>query len=211
MGRKAGVTAEQTRSELLAAAAQVFARKGYDGASIADICAEAGLSTGPVYANYGSKAELFVAVLEAHGQRQYRDLVGGNAAGDVAGFLTTAGSTYDRRQPGVSALVIEAIVASTRDPEVAALVGSWLSAGEELLAASIKQAQDAGALDDSIRPETISRLATMLGVGSFITAALDVNPVDHDDWTRLIERLVDSVRTTPGGVDDLDRGRPRVG
>jgi AcrR family transcriptional regulator len=52
MGRKAGVTVEQTRTDLLAAAARVFARKGYDGASIADICAEAGLSTGPVYAHY---------------------------------------------------------------------------------------------------------------------------------------------------------------
>src|SRR5436305_1991763 len=168
MGRKAGVTAEQTRSELLAAAARVFARKGYDGASIADICSEAGLSTGPVYANYGSKAELFVAVLEAHGQRQYRQLIGGHAAGDVAGFLAAAGSTYDRRQPGMSALVIEAIVASTRDPEVAALVGSWLSAGEELLAASIQQAQNAGSLDDGVRAETISRLATMIALGSFL-------------------------------------------
>jgi hypothetical protein len=35
----------------------------------------------------------------------------------------------------------------------------------------------------------------MLALGSFLTAALDVHKVDHDDWTRLIERLVDSFRT----------------
>ncbi|MBV8690263.1 MAG: TetR/AcrR family transcriptional regulator [Actinobacteria bacterium] len=197
MGRKAGVTAEQTRAELLAAAARVFALKGYDGASIADICNEAGLSTGPVYAHYGSKAELFVAVLEAHGHGQYRELIGSGQVTDVADFLTQAGSTYDRRPAADAALVIEAIVASKRDPEVAALVSSWLTSGEELLAATIKQAQDAGILDDRVRPETISRLATMLALGSFLTAALDVDKLDHDDWARLIALLVDSVRPAP--------------
>src|SRR3954454_2024336 len=177
MGRKAGVSAEQTRTELLAAAARVFALKGYDGASIADICAEAGLSTGPVYAHYGSKARLFVAVLEAHGRQQYRRMLGEQSADDVADFLTLAGSTYDRRKPDDAALVVEAIVASKRDPEVGELVRSWLHSSEDLVAASIGQAQAAGVLDDSIRPATISRLATMLALGSFLTAALDVRAV----------------------------------
>lgn len=196
MGRKAGVTAEQTRSELLSAAAQVFARKGYDGASIADICNEAGLTSGAIYAHYGSKAELFVAVLQAHGQNQYRQMLGRQAVGDVADFLALVGSTYDRRRPGDAALMIEAIVAAKRDPEVAQLVSSWLNSGEELLAASIEQAQEAGAIDDRIRADTISRLATMLALGSFLTAALDVRKLDHADWTRLIEQLVDSFRAT---------------
>jgi AcrR family transcriptional regulator len=173
------VTAEQTRAELLSAAARVFARKGYDGASIGDICAEAGLSTGPVYAHYGSKAELFVAVLREHGHRQ---------------FLTIGGSAFDRRRPEQAALVIEAVVAAKRDPEVADLVSSWLRGGEERLAGSIEAAQRAGTLDDTFRPETLGRLATMLGLGSCLTAALDVPAVDHDDWSRLIATLVDSVR-----------------
>src|SRR3954469_7955623 len=125
MGRKAGVSAVQTRTELLAAAARVFALKGYDGASIADICAEAGLSTGPVYAHYGSKAELFVAALQIHGHRQCRQMLGAQAAGDIAEYLTAAGSDFDRRQPDDAALLVEAIVAAKRDPEVAQLVPSW--------------------------------------------------------------------------------------
>jgi AcrR family transcriptional regulator len=195
MGRKAGVTAEQTRSELLAAAARVFALKGYDGASISDICNEAGLTSGAIYAHYGGKAELFVAVLQAHGQNQYRELLGRQAVGDVADFLTMVGSTYDRRRKGDAALMIEAIVAAKRDPEVAQLVSSWLNSGESLLAASIKQAQDAGTIDDTVQAETLSRLATMLALGSFLTAALDVRKLDHADWVRLIEQLVDSFRT----------------
>ena len=85
MGRKAGVTAEETRSELLKAAARVFALKGYDGASISDIKAEANLSAGASYTHYAGKAELFVAVVREHGEAEFRNLVGDvGAAGKLA-------------------------------------------------------------------------------------------------------------------------------
>lgn len=193
MGRKAGVSAEETRTELLAAAATIFAQKGYDGASIADICKEAGLSTGPVYLHYGSKAELFVAVLEAHGHEQFLSLMPG--VSDVTEFLSIVGSTVDQRPPAAAALVIEAIVASGRDPEVATLVRSWLESGEELLASSLRDAQRNGIVDDAIDAATISRLATIIGLGSYLTGGLGVAAPDHDDWGRVITRIVDAFRT----------------
>ena len=96
--------------------------------------------------------------------------------GDVADFLATAGSMVDRRPPEMAKLVIEAIVASGRDPEVARLVRSWLTAGEELLAATLRVALEAGAVDIDVEPETISRLATIIGLGSYLTGALGVGP-----------------------------------
>ena len=76
MGRKTGVTPAQTRAELVEAAARVFGLKGYDGASIADITDEAGLSLGSVYTHFQSKAELFVAVVREYGRQDYLDLIG---------------------------------------------------------------------------------------------------------------------------------------
>lgn len=54
--------AERTRADLLAAARRVFAEKGYEGASVGDVAAAAGYTKGAVYANFGSKEELFVAL-----------------------------------------------------------------------------------------------------------------------------------------------------
>ena len=51
--------------ELLAAAERVFSARGYAGASIRDIAAEAGFSVGGVYQFFPGKEELFAAVLEA--------------------------------------------------------------------------------------------------------------------------------------------------
>jgi AcrR family transcriptional regulator len=55
---------EQTRDGLLAAAARVFARRGYHPASVEEIAAEAGFSTGAVYSNFAGKEELFLALAD---------------------------------------------------------------------------------------------------------------------------------------------------
>jgi AcrR family transcriptional regulator len=56
----------QTREQLLAAAARVFARKGYTGASVDDIAEEAGFTVGALYSNFAGKQELFLAAFERH-------------------------------------------------------------------------------------------------------------------------------------------------
>jgi AcrR family transcriptional regulator len=53
-----------TRQKLLDAAATVFARKGFAGASLDDVADEAGLTKGAVYSNFTSKDDLIEALLE---------------------------------------------------------------------------------------------------------------------------------------------------
>ena len=194
MGRKAGVTAEQTRAELLAAAAKVFAQKGYDGASIADITAAAGLSSGAIYAHYGGKAELFAAVLLSHGPEQYGALVGTGEVANIADFVQLMGSSYDARTTSESELVVEAIVASKRDVEVAKLVNAFVTDAEALLTASIRAGQEGGVLDPALSAEAIGRFAMTVALGSSLAAALRLPTIDHAGWTQLIQRLVDATR-----------------
>ena len=53
---------EQTRSDLLAAAREVFAEQGYTCAKVTDIAARAGLSVGSIYHHFGGKNELYLAL-----------------------------------------------------------------------------------------------------------------------------------------------------
>lgn len=57
-------TRSRTRARLLDAAATVFARRGYEGASLNEIAEEAGFTKGAVYSNFSSKDQLFAEVLE---------------------------------------------------------------------------------------------------------------------------------------------------
>jgi AcrR family transcriptional regulator len=55
----------QTRQRLIAQAHQVFLRRGFHVATLEEIAAEAGVTKGAVYSNFQSKADLFMAVLDA--------------------------------------------------------------------------------------------------------------------------------------------------
>jgi len=54
----------QIRAQLLDAAERVFARHGYQGASIDAIAAEAGYSHGAIYSNFNGKEDLFLVLVE---------------------------------------------------------------------------------------------------------------------------------------------------
>jgi TetR/AcrR family transcriptional regulator len=56
--------AERSRAALLDAAEELFADRGFDGASLAEIAAAAGLSRAAPNYFFGNKDELYVAVLE---------------------------------------------------------------------------------------------------------------------------------------------------
>jgi AcrR family transcriptional regulator len=58
-------TRARTREQLLDAAALVFARKGFGGASVEEIAESAGFSTGALYSNFESKEQLFLELLSA--------------------------------------------------------------------------------------------------------------------------------------------------
>jgi AcrR family transcriptional regulator len=51
-----------TRARLLDAAFEVFAERGFDRASVEDVCEAAGFTRGAFYSNFASKEELFFAL-----------------------------------------------------------------------------------------------------------------------------------------------------
>lgn len=74
---------QQTRDHLLAAAAQVFAERGFYGASLDDVAAVAGFTKGAVYSNFESKEGLFLALFKANYDREMDALRETLVASDV--------------------------------------------------------------------------------------------------------------------------------
>jgi AcrR family transcriptional regulator len=65
---------------LLATADEIFLSRGYTATSVDQIADEAGYTTGAVYSNFGGKADLFLAVLEARTHAELAALRSGIAA-----------------------------------------------------------------------------------------------------------------------------------
>jgi AcrR family transcriptional regulator len=61
---------EETRKSLLRSAASAFCRKGLEGASVEEVAQEAGYTKGAFYANFKSKEELFLVMLDERFSQQ---------------------------------------------------------------------------------------------------------------------------------------------
>jgi AcrR family transcriptional regulator len=110
-------TKARTRARLLDAAAQVFARKGFSGASVEDIAETAGFSTGALYSNFTSKDELFVQLLAS---RSSHRLI------EAAAMVTDPGSSLDELQSVLSQFLVDV---ADKDVDLAPLQAEfWLYA-----------------------------------------------------------------------------------
>ena len=199
MGRIAGVTAEETKDRVLDGAARAFARSGYDGTSIAEIASEAGLSTGAIYAHFAGKAELFAATLLSHGSAEAESVMHLGRDRTAGRILRDGGLALAHRDPTEGSLLVEAVVAARRDPEVAKVVTATLLEREAQIAQLVTSGQVDGQTDPMIRAGAVARFTLMLVLGSLMVSALELPPVDDDQWAELINDLIArfDARATP--------------
>lgn len=57
---------QATRQRVLAAASEIFAERGFHGATVEDICERAGFTRGAFYSNFSSKDDLVMELSDAH-------------------------------------------------------------------------------------------------------------------------------------------------
>lgn len=109
-----------TRERLLELASKVFAEEGYAAASVRDLAARSQLTSGAIYGNFRSKADLLLAAIDTH---IYEDLVAGmvedppEGVSEVADVLGHIFGGYEERRQ-LRALLVEGAVAGRGDAEV---------------------------------------------------------------------------------------------
>jgi AcrR family transcriptional regulator len=191
MGRKPGVTADETRERLLASAAKVFAEEGYAGARVSEIARAAGLTTGAIYAHYATKADLLCEAIRSHGADPLLGLSSSDDfTGSVPELLQELGRLLNSRPAGHGSLLMEAAVAARRDREVAKVLRQNVKNQEALIAALLRRAQENDELSPDIPPAAAARFCMTLAMGSLVTMALGLPAPEDDDWGVVIDRLV---------------------
>ncbi|MDI6633934.1 TetR/AcrR family transcriptional regulator [Pantoea dispersa] len=95
---------EETRGKLIAAARRAFAQKGYSEASMDDLTADAGLTRGALYHNFGDKKGLLQAIID-------------QIDGEILEQMRAAGQQYHTRWHAFLAEAITYIEMSL-EPEV---------------------------------------------------------------------------------------------
>lgn len=209
MARKAGVTSDETKRQLLDAAAHVFSEQGYEGARLADIAEAAGLSTGAVYAHYDGKADLLLNAISARSAAAVDRTVGDDRP-SVLDTLERSGSHLRTTTPD-SLLLLEGVAAGRREPELAAVLRSQIADRRAALAERIRAGQHDGDVRRGARPEAVAHLSILLGLGALVASALELDPPDDADWDVVIGGMVDSIRHTDPTRTEPSAGEPRSG
>lgn len=167
----------ETRVKLIAAARLAFAQKGYAAASMDDLTADAGLTRGALYHNFGDKKGLMAAVVDQiDSELAQKAKAAGEAAGGGWAGLMAEGDAYIRMalEPEVQRIVLLDGPAVLGDPS------QWPSQNRCLQATitTLQELADAG----KIKPADIEAMARLLN-GMALNAALWVASAEDPDAT----------------------------
>jgi AcrR family transcriptional regulator len=203
----------RTRAELIATAAEVFARRGYNGASVEEIAEQAGYSHGAVYSNFEGKADLFLAVFEDYMAERARELAETQAAlPDDAPLEARARALADQwmerlaRDRASVVLHMEFIAHASRDPDLAGRFGTRSSALREAVANYIAGYQEEVGEEFALPPEELALVLRALGIGLAVEALVSPDAVRKDLYGDFVELLVEMSRQG-GSAEPPWRGR----
>ena len=191
----AGVTSGpvETETRLLAAAAEVFAERGYAGAGVAEIARRAGLTTGAIYSRYRGKAELLVRALDTIIADHLEAVI--NAPGSATGpeMLATLGAQIlesDEQETLSAALLLEATVAARRDVDLAAMLDRRYEDERMRVTKILDQARAEGLFDPALDTEAVLTFIQAIGLGFMMFRTMGTPMPDADAWQVWIDRVI---------------------
>lgn len=183
---------------LLAAAAEVFAERGYDGAGVAEIARRAGVTTGAIYSRYRGKAELLVDALDVAMASHLETVLSTSGARDVTGVLAALGSHLLSADAHDSdGLLVEAVVATRREPDLAAMLERRLADERARLGKVIEAGKADGNFDRDLDGEAVVTFIQSIGLGFMLFRTIGTPMPDADAWQVVIDRVIAAARPAP--------------
>jgi AcrR family transcriptional regulator len=160
-----------TRARLLEGALEVFAERGFHGASVEDICERAGFTRGAFYSNFASKDELVLALFQATTDRLLEQIEAllpelanqpGTLLDAVLGLLDE--TAPDQRQWHL--ISTEFTLHALRDPEAARALNQQRAMFRDRLTKLVEQITATGGLTLTVPAEQFVRLVIAVHEGA---------------------------------------------
>jgi AcrR family transcriptional regulator len=176
---------EETRTKIMDAAIKLFSTRGYNKASVDDICQEAGISKGAFYHHFKSKQALFLALLD--GWLQFVD--------------NSIEATKDKPVPETFMLMTQAFpyIFETAGDNLPMFLEFWLQASRDkniweasiapyrryhkYFTSLIKKGVEEGSFVE-VDPELASRMIVSTAMGLLLQSLLDPKGADWEKVSR---------------------------
>jgi AcrR family transcriptional regulator len=198
----------QTRARLLEAAAGVYARRGFDGATLDEVAAEAGFTKGAVYSHFGSKENLLLALSEQQRaaqlaeQRELFDLDREHSARPLAG--SDRWMEILREEPERFRLFVELWVRAQRDERMRGMLAAGVEDLREMLAGFARTgAAESGFEHDAEAERQVANVFVALTMGMGIVSLLDEDAVPASLLGDALSLFIRALESDPHAREQL--------
>lgn len=189
---------QRTREALLDAATQVFARRGYSGASMPEIAREAGVSTGAIYSNFSGKQELFlammVAVAQAGAEARARSVASLEDREQLIEEMVSAWIGTVDDGPELVLLLAEFWLYALRNPPLGEVVASFLAQVRANFATTLL---DSGEVTDPAHAERLASALQALAYGFAMQRLADPDATPPSQLVEAVEWVLRGAATAP--------------
>lgn len=164
------------RRHIMSAAAELFATRGLDGTTTAEICRAAEMSSGNLFHYFSSKRDIFAAIVTNDDDNETAERLAAAQADDdpwagLVGFVDHLAAPAT--EPHVPGLVVEAMLQAYRDPELAELLERDAQDEQGGIVSLLIRAADAGQIDAALDPEQAASWVMALIGAFYLRAATD--------------------------------------
>ena len=179
---------ELTRTALVEAAAEVFARRGFHAASLDEIAEAAGFTRGAIYSNFGGKEDLLIACLDLHTERQLEAFGAAidvdKASGVSAEERTAAAASVWaalQRESNLPALSLEMRLYALRNPDFRRRLAASERGHQEQIARFIDTVARLEGRTLPVAPLDLAELLRAFSDGLSQLASIDEERADYYD------------------------------
>lgn len=168
MGRVSQEQAAENRAKVVASAASLFRERGLEGVGIAELMAEAGLTHGGFYGQFGSKQELAgeaCAYAFDSTERAWSSVAAGQATGNDADRLRRMAGFYFRPRPSAAGCPMATLAGDSARAPAGGPVRRAFTTGLRRLADLVALAprQPAAGPDGAWNAHALAVMAAMVG------------------------------------------------
>jgi AcrR family transcriptional regulator len=190
----------KTRSSLMQSAARVFCKHGMERASIDEVAEDAGYTKGAFYANFASKQELFLAMLDERFTERIEEVDrafadSGESPPEQARHAAADFARASRADPGAERLFLEFAAYALRDEDFRQELLTRFTTLRERLEQVYQRRHDEYGLHLDIPMDRIVRMVIAMADGWALWQLLDPEGVDEE----LLEEMME-IFTTGAGV-----------
>ena len=170
--------------QALGSAVELFWEKGYDGTSVADLCARLGLSKASLYATFGSKRELYIRALDRYMEGGLGptapDMLSrpGSPLAAVRALVDSYALAVDDGRPRGCLVVNATVQCPPGDDEISQRLERNRTATEAALVAALSRARALGELPTDEDPAALAQflLVVFNGMQAVSRAGNDQGP-----------------------------------